>query len=228
MKIVVSVNELATETQVVIDNMRRSKAPVMIGDADKPLAVLISLEEYERLQRQAQSAAASEPTQPVAATVAMPAAKSSNGEAVAGAKQAAPAAPRPPTPAEVIPAAQHSDIAQRAAAAIQANRPSQPAQVVSQRQTTLQPDPTLSTTARPAAAPATTRAPDGNNRAAAMRSPRLTKPLPKPPRPLDLPKPRLQLSLASIPGGWQTIALVVGMLALGIIGFALIVSAFGG
>jgi hypothetical protein len=36
------------------------------------------------------------------------------------------------------------------------------------------------------------------------------------------------LSLASIPGGWQTVALVAGMLALGLVGFALIVGAVGG
>jgi PHD/YefM family antitoxin component YafN of YafNO toxin-antitoxin module len=189
MKIVVSVNELASETQAVIDNMRRSKAPVMIGEGDQPVAVLLSLDEYERLQRQAQKPVATEATQPIAATQPAPA------EAM-------------PAPAEVAPVAQPSDIAQRTAAAIQADRaaPAEP-KVVSQRPTTLQPDPTL---------------------AAPLRSPRPTKPLPKPPRPLDTPRTRSQFSLAAIPGGWQTIALVAGMLALGLIGFALIVNAFGG
>ncbi len=200
MKIVVSVNELAGETQAVIDNMRRTKAPVMIGEADEPVAVLLSLDEYERLQRQAQQAVATEATQPIAATQPAPS------------ETAAVARPAPaeamPAPAEVVPAAQQSDIAQRTAAAIQADRaaPAEP-KVVSQRPTTLQPDPTL---------------------AAPLRSPRPTKPLPKPPRPLDTPRTRPQFSLAAIPGGWQTIALVVGMLALGLIGFALIVNAFGG
>jgi PHD/YefM family antitoxin component YafN of YafNO toxin-antitoxin module len=58
MKIVVSVHELATETQLVIDNMRRSNAPVLIGDPNKPVAVLIALEEYDRLLREAQKASA--------------------------------------------------------------------------------------------------------------------------------------------------------------------------
>src|SRR3990172_4366931 len=58
MKIVVSVHELATETQLIIDNMRRSNAPVLIGDPNRPAAVLIALEEYDRLLREAQKASA--------------------------------------------------------------------------------------------------------------------------------------------------------------------------
>ena len=199
MKIVVTVNELAGETQAVIDNMRRSKAPVMIGEADRPVAVLLSLDEYERLQRQAQQAIVTEATQPIAATQPAPAETAVARPVTAEVM---------PAPAEVVPAAQQSDIVQRTAAAIQADRaaPAEP-KVVSQRPTALQPDPTL---------------------AAPLRSPRPTKPLPKPPRPLDTPRTRPQFNLAAIPGGWQTIALVVGMLALGVIGFALIVNAFGG
>ncbi|MGH2592928.1 MAG: type II toxin-antitoxin system Phd/YefM family antitoxin [Anaerolineae bacterium] len=206
MKIVVSVNELATETQMVIDNMRRSNAPVLIGDPNKPMAVLLSLEEYERLLRQTQKATALETTQPVVPPPApTPAAPKQPA--------AAEAIPAPqPTLAEVIPVTQHSDIAQRTAAAIQGDRSAPPEpKVVSQRPTTLQPDPTSAA-----------------DRATAQRGMRLAKPLPKPPRPLEMPKPRRELSLAAIPGGWQTIALVIGVLVLGILGFALIVNAIGG
>ena len=203
MKIVVSVNELSTETQMVIDNMRRSHAPVLIGDPNKPMAVLLSLEEYERLLRETQKAAALETTQPIA----RPAAAAPERPAIAeGMPVTQPAA------AEVIPAAQHSDIVQRTAAAIQADRtpPPEP-KIVSQRQTTLQPDPTL-----PASRPAP------------LRNARPSKSLPKPPRPLQTPNPHRQVSLAAIPGGWQTIALAIGVLALGVLGFALIVNAIGG
>ncbi len=200
MKIVVSVHELSTETQLVIDNMRRSDAPVLIGDPNKPTAVLLSLEEYERLLRESQKLAENAAPQPAAveaATTPIPVAAS---------------APQQPAQAEVVPASKHSDIAQRTATAVQADRSatSEP-RVVSQRASTLQPDPTL------AAKPKTS-----------LRGPRLTRPLPKPPGPLQAPKPRLRLSPSAIPGGWQTIAMVVGMLALGVVGFALIVSALGG
>ncbi|HLF29264.1 MAG TPA: type II toxin-antitoxin system prevent-host-death family antitoxin [Anaerolineae bacterium] len=206
MKIVVSVNELATETQLVIDNMRRSKAPVIIGEVDKPVAVLISLEEYERLQQQTQPAAPSEATQPSLATAPQPVTP----------MPPAPDAVAPPAPqlmpAEAVPAAQSSDIAQRAAATIQADRAAVPAaKAAAPRPNTPQPD----------------SAPNAE-RTAALRSPRVTKQLPKPPRPLEVPRPRAQFNLAAIPGGWQTLALVVGMLALGLIGFALIVNALGG
>jgi PHD/YefM family antitoxin component YafN of YafNO toxin-antitoxin module len=227
MKIVVSVHELATETQLVIDNMQRSNAPVLIGDPNKPVAVLIALEEYDRLLREEQKASAAAAAAVSAAAAApvldttqpLPASKP-----VAAGREAAPTAPvpaeapaatkgsAPAAQAEVLPASQPANIAQRAAAAVQAN-PAAPAQpkVVSQRSTTLQPDPALAT-----------------GRAAPARSLRLTKPLPRPPQPLKPPRSRPQLSLASIPGGWQTVALVVGMLALGIVGFALIVGAVGG
>ena len=215
MKIVVSVHELATETQLVIDNMRRSNAPVLIGDPNKPVAVLIALEEYDRLLREAQkasAAAAAAASAGVAAPVRdttqpLPPSKPSAGEV-----EAAPTAPARPAPAEELPASQPANIAQRAAAAVQAN-PAAPAQpnVVSQRSTTMQPDPTLAA-----------------GQAAPARRSRLTKPLPRPPQPLRTPRSRPQLSLASIPGGWQTVALVAGMLALGIVGFALIASAVGG
>lgn len=203
MKIVVSVHELSTETQAVIDNMQRSKAPVLIGDPNRPMAVLLSLDEYDRLLRQSQKAAAParDATQPAAEP------QPASDEVTVAARPVA-----PPPQADVVPAAQHSDIAQRTAAAIQADRstPAQP-QVVSQRESTLP------------AAPAPTA-----KRAPSLRGPRLTKPLPKPPRPLQAPRPRMQLNPSAIPGGWQTIALVVGMLVLGVIGFALIVSAFNG
>ncbi|MGH2594074.1 MAG: type II toxin-antitoxin system Phd/YefM family antitoxin [Anaerolineae bacterium] len=207
MKIVVSVNELATETQVVIDNMRRSKAPVMIGDADKPVAVLLSMEEYERLQRQAQAAASPEMTQPIAPPAPTAAAPKEPSPV------AAPPAPEPAAPAEVASALQPSHIAQRTAAAIESDRTSPEPKAVSPRQATMQPAP----------APAA-------DRTAALRNMRLSRPLPKPPRPLQPPSPRRQLSLSpeAIPGGWQTIALIVGVLVLGIVGFALIVNALSG
>jgi hypothetical protein len=83
--------------------------------------------------------------------------------------------------------------------------------MVSQRSTTMQADPTIA------------------GRVAIPKNPRLTRPLPKPPRPLQPPRSsRPRFSVSSIPGGWQTIALVVGVLALGIVGFTLIVKAFGG
>lgn len=223
MKIVVSVHELATETQLVIDNMRRSNAPVLIGDPNKPVAVLIALEEYDRLLREAQkasTAAAAAASAGAAAPVRdttqpLPASKPAMAEAEASpaaAKESAPAAPVRPAHAEVLPASQPANIVQRAAAAIQAN-PAAPAQpkVVSQRGTTMQPDPTLA----------------AGRAAPALRS-RLSKPLPRPPQPLRTPRSRPQLSLASIPGGWQTVALIAGMLALGIVGFALIIGAVGG
>jgi len=198
MKIVVSVNELSTETQLVIDNMRRSGAPVLIGDPNKPAAVLLSLEEYERLLRDSQKAAQNAQPRPSA-------------EATVAAKPVTPAAAQT-AQADVVPATQHSDIAQRTATAIQADRSatSEP-RVVSQRASAMQPDPTLEP-----------------KRGPTLRGPRLTRPLPKPPGPLQTPKPRMQLSPSAIPGGWQTIALVVGMLVLGIVGFALVVSALGG
>ncbi|HET7089563.1 MAG TPA: type II toxin-antitoxin system Phd/YefM family antitoxin [Anaerolineae bacterium] len=215
MKIVVSVHELATETQLVIDNMRRSNAPVLIGDPNKPVAVLIALEEYDRLLREAQKASAAAAAAASAGAAApvrdttqpLPASKPAMAEA-----EASPAAPVRPAHAEVLPASQPANIVQRAAAAIQAN-PAAPAQpkVVSQRGTTLQPDPTLA----------------AGRAAPALRS-RLSKPLPRPPQPLRTPRSRPQLSLASIPGGWQTVALIAGMLALGIVGFALIIGAVGG
>ncbi|HEY4688024.1 MAG TPA: type II toxin-antitoxin system Phd/YefM family antitoxin [Anaerolineae bacterium] len=205
MKIVVSVYELSTETQMIIDNMRRSKAPVLIGDPNKPMAVLLSLEEYDRLLRDSHKSVAVEATQPVAQPEPV--------EAVAAPKPDGDVS-RQPAPVEVVPANRHSDIAQRTAAAIHADRaPAAEPPVVSQRQNAMQPDPTLATMKRVAEPP---------------RAPRLTKPLPKPPRPLDTPKPRMQFNLSAIPGGWQTVALVLGMLALGIFGFVLIVSAFNG
>lgn len=200
MKIVVSIHELSSETQLVIDNMRRSGAPVLVGDPNRPAAVLLSLEEYERLLRESQKSAEKATRQPVAA------------DAATTPMQVAASAPQPAAQTEVVPANKHSDIAQRTATAVQADRSAAPEpRVVSQRASTLQPDPTLA--AKPKSS---------------LRGPRLTKPLPKPPGPLQVPKPRLRLSTAAIPGGWQTIALVVGMLGLGIVGFALIVSALGG
>lgn len=220
MKIVVSVHELATETQLVIDNMRRSNAPVLIGDPNKPVAVLIALEEYDRLLREAQKASAAAAAAASAGAAApvrdttqpLPASKPAMAEAEASPAAAKESAPVRPAHAEVLPASQPANIVQRAAAAIQAN-PAAPAQpkVVSQRGTTLQPDPTLA----------------AGRAAPALRS-RLSKPLPRPPQPLRTPRSRPQLSLASIPGGWQTVALIAGMLALGIVGFALIIGAVGG
>lgn len=195
MKIVVSVNELATETQLIIDNMRRSNAPVFIGDSNKPTAVLLSPEEYERLRRQAQPAAAPETTQPIAPPPAV---------------EAIPTPP--PVTAEVSSAAQNGSLAQRAAAAVQADR--------------LPPEPKTVSQRPPAPQPASLSSAD---RPAPPRSGRLSKPpLPKPPAPLQAPRPRRELSIAAIPGGWQTVALVAGVLALGILGFALIVNALGG
>ena len=225
MKIVVSVHELATETQVVIDNMRRSRAPVLIGDPNKPMAVLISLEEYDRLLREAQKASASaaaapvlDTTQPLpasrplAAEVEVAPAAPGPVEAPTASNVSAQPAPTRPAQAEVLPASPPANIAQRAAAAVQAN-PAAPAQpnAMSQRSAAMQPDSTPSA-----------------GRTAPARSPRLTKPLPKPPQPLTAPRSRPKLSLGSIPGGWQTVALIAGMLVLGLVGFALIVGAVGG
>jgi hypothetical protein len=58
----------------------------------------------------------------------------------------------------------------------------------------------------------------------------MPKGLPKPPGPLSAPRPRtnINISLPDLLANWQTIALVVGVLILGIVGFALIVNAFGG
>ncbi len=200
MKIVVSINELASETQSIVDNLRRSNAPVFIGDPNKPTAILLSPEEYERLQRQAQRAAVPETTQPIAsppvAVEVMPAAQPVT---------AIPASQ--PVVAQVIPALENGNVAQRAAAAVQADRMSPEPKSGSPR-----PPASLSSAARPA-----------------QRSVRLNKPpLPKPPAPLQPPRPRGELSIAAIPGGWQTVALVAGVLALGILGFALIVNALGG
>jgi hypothetical protein len=236
MKIIVSVSELSTETQIIIDNMRRSNAPVMIGDPNRPMAVLISLEEYQRLLRQSLATSAPQTPQPITATPVPAVAPEEQAPApLAVPAESAPAvmpvvaattepmlapapvelkeaAPANPPAAEAIPAAQHSDIARRAAAAIQTDRSAAPEPaMVSQRSTTMQADPTLAA------------------RAAIPKNPRLTRPLPKPPRPLQPPRPsRPRFSVSSIPGGWQTIALVVGVLALGIVGFTLIVKAFGG
>jgi len=104
---------------------------------------------------------------------------------------------------------QHIDIAQRAAAAIQADRavPAESA-VVSQRQDTLQPDPTL-----------------GVDRSSALRGVRLTKPLPKPPRPLTARRADDRPVISLLVRNWQTIALIIGVLLLAIVGFALIVNA---
>jgi len=221
MKIVVSVHELATETQLVIDNMRRSNAPVLIGDPNKPVAVLIALEEYDRLLRVAQKASAAAVPVAAAAPVLDTTQPLPSATPVVAATEAAPPAPAPvEAPAEtagpaqvgVFPASQPANLAQRAAAAIQANpaAPPQP-KVVSQRSTTAQPDPALAA-----------------GRTGPARGLRLTRPLPRPPQPLKTPRARPQLSLASIPGGWQTVALIAGMLALGVVGFALIVRAVGG
>lgn len=208
MKIVVSVHELSTETQAVIDNMQRSKAPVLVGDPNRPMAVLLSLEEYDHLLRMSQKATApaAEAAERVPAPAPVP-------DEAAQPVQPAPAPPAAQSaPADVVPAPQQSDIAQRTAATIQADRsaPAEP-KLVSQRNSTMQPDPTLTA-----------------KRAPSLRGPRLTRPLPKPPGPLQTPRPRLMLNPSAIPGGWQTIALVVGMLILAGIGLALIVSAFNG
>lgn len=221
MKIVVSVNELSAETQVVIDNMRRSKAPVLIGDASQPQAVLLSYEEYQRLQSQAQAASATAaqtqtPTPapaPARPVLAVPEAT----QPVASSSAELPAAAKEPAAAEVVPADAQSEIARRTAAAIQADRdtPAEP-KVVSQRVTTLQPDPALA--AKPGAAP--------------PRAARLTRPvpkgLPKPPRPFETPKSPVSSPLSAILSNWQTLLLVAGVLLLGIVGFMLIANAFGG
>lgn len=223
MKIVVSVNELSAETQTVIDNARRSKAPVMIGDADQPQAVLISFEEYRRLQAQMQAPAPppASVVQPVAPMPAPP----PRSEPVAEVTQpinlpidSTAAVSKPAASAEVVPAEDHSDVARRTAAAVQADRAAMPEpKIVSQRPTVLQPDPALVARPAPGAAP--------------QRAARLTKPMPKglprPPRPLNTPRPRGQV-LASLRGNWQTIVLVLGVVVLGLVGFMLIVNAFGG
>jgi prevent-host-death family protein len=226
MKIVVSVNELSAETQLVIDNMRRSKAPVLVGDAAHPQAVLISYEEYERLQRQAQAASAPAP-QPVAATPApAPRPEPVVSKATVVEEDATqPIAPsvvqpsgvsREAAAAEVVPTADHSDVAKRTAAAPPVDRvPSEP-RVVSQRPTTIQPDPELAAKPSPAVP---------------QRAARLTKPmprgLPKPPRPLETPRPQSSALLNTLLANWQTIVLVIGVLLLGIVGLALIANAFG-
>jgi len=221
MKIIVSVNELSAETQVVIDNMRRSKAPVLIGDAGQPQAVLLSYEEYQRLQSQAQAAsttAAQTPAPTPAPAPARPApAVPEATQPVASGPAELPAVAKEPAAAEVVPADAQSEIARRTAAAIQADRdtPAEP-KVVSQRVTTLQPDPALA--AKPGAA--------------LPRAARLTRPvpkgLPKPPRPLETPKSQVSSPLSAILSNWQTLLLVAGVLILGIVGFVLIVNAFGG
>jgi hypothetical protein len=81
--------------------------------------------------------------------------------------------------------------------------------VVSQRQSTLQPDPTLV-----------------NDRSNALRGVRLTKPLAKPPRPVESPRPRL--SPAFIRANWQVLLLMVGVVVMGVVGFVLILNALGG
>lgn len=229
MKIVVSVNELSAETQLVIDNMRRSKAPVLIGDANQPAAVLLSYEEYQRLQSQAQASAstpASEParipvqTAPPAAAAPVLPVESESTQPINPVAEQAFVAPREMAAAEAQRAEDQNDIARRTAATIQADRAVPPEQQsISQRPTTLQPDPTLA--AKPVAPQP-------------QRAARLTKPmpkgLPKPPGPLSAPRPRtsINISLPDLLANWQTIALVVGVLILGIVGFALIVNAFGG
>src|SRR3990172_4006403 len=147
MKIVVSVDELSAETQVVIDNMRRSKASVLIGDATQPQAVLLSYEEYQRLHGQAQAASAVA-AQPVAATPVSAPASAPEMPVMAEPQATQPIAssaetlvtPKEPVAAEVVPAEAQSDIARRTAAAIQVDRavPDEP-KVVSQRTTTMQP-----------------------------------------------------------------------------------------
>lgn len=229
MKIVVSVNELSAETQLVIDNMRRSKAPVLIGDANQPAAVLLSYEEYQRLQSQAQASAstpASEParipvqTAPPAAAAPVLPVESESTQPINPVAEQTFVAPREMAAAEAQRAEDQNDIARRTAATIQADRAVPPEQKsISQRPTTLQPDPTLA--AKPVAPQP-------------QRAARLTKPmpkgLPKPPGPLSAPRPRtnINISLPDLLANWQTIALVVGVLILGIVGFALIVNAFGG
>jgi|GEM_PF-6221063 len=228
MKIVVSVNELSAETQLVIDNMRRSKAPVLVGDAARPQAVLISYEEYERLQRQSQTASVPVP-QPAAP---MPASAPQPEPVVMKAPVAeedvtrpiAPGIARPPSverdatavEAEVVPTAEHSDVARRAAAAPPMEHVPPEPRVVSQRPTTMQPDPALAAKPSPAAP---------------QRAARLTKPmprgLPKPPRPLETPRPQSSSALlAFILANWQTIVLMIVVLLIGIIGFALLAAAF--
>lgn len=213
MKIVISVEELSSQPQTVIDSMKRSKAPVMIGDGDKPIAVLLSVEEYQRLQRQA---LANETTQPFAPPPSAPApevkpAASPPAVPPPVAELTQPIArPAQPAPAEVVPAAQHSDVAQRTASTIRADRmpPAEP-KIVSQRRDTFQPDPTLP--------------PDRN---APLRGVRLTKPLPKPPRPLE--ERRAGSPLAPLLRNWQTLVLIAGVVLLAVVGFALIVNAIGG
>lgn len=216
MKIVVSIEELASEARMVIDNMVRSKAPVMIGDDPaRPRAVLLSMEEYENLQRRAEAAEA--------AAEAATRRSASTPEVT----QPLEAAPRFDTPRPLIPdlsnsratrqpqPAESNNVAQRAAATVQADRAAsmpQTPQVVSQRQSTMQPDPL---TTRKDATP--------------IQGARLNRPLPKPPRPLGDPKSGMKMpfSVDAVPGGWQTIALVAGVLLLGIVGFMLILNAFG-
>jgi PHD/YefM family antitoxin component YafN of YafNO toxin-antitoxin module len=201
MKIVVSVDELASEARMVIDNMIRSNAPVLIGDDPaRPRAVLLSVEEYQRLQRQAESADAATRTHSAPAPeVTQPLEPAPSFDTprplIPNLSNSRPA--RQPQPAE------SNNVAQRAAATVQADRaavtPSTPT-IISQRQSTLQPDPLT-----------------------------MNRPLPKPPRPLGDPKGgvKMPFSVAAVPGGWQTIALVAGVLLLGIVGFVLILNAFG-
>jgi PHD/YefM family antitoxin component YafN of YafNO toxin-antitoxin module len=212
MRIVVSVDELAAEAQAVIDNMRRSKSPVMIGEADKTVAVLLSLDEYERLKRQADAAMATQPAAPVAVQDAKPPAPATPALETTQPLPAAPAdgvQSKAPSAAQVIPASQHSDIVQRTAAAIQADRSTPTPKVVSQRPSTLQPAPT-----------------QVNDRSNALRGVRLTKSLSKPPRPIESPRPRL--SPAFIRANWQVLLLMAGVVVMGIVGFLLILNALGG
>ena len=124
MKIIVSVNELSAETHVVIDNMRRSKAPVLIGDADQPQAVLLSYEEYQRLQSQVQASAvaAQAPQHLPAPAPAKPAlAVPEATQPVASSPAELPAVANEPA-AEAAPVDAPSEIARRTEAAVQADR----------------------------------------------------------------------------------------------------------
>lgn len=199
MKIVVSIKEFASEARIVIDNMRHSNAPVMIGDdVAHPQAVLLSVEEYERLQRLAKAA-----TAPQSEAAANSNSNNSNTH-------------KSSVTANVVPATQQSNVAKRTAATVQADRAAAMPTIVSQRSGTLQPDPTLVTNKT------------NKKEKTPLQGARLTRPLPKPPFPIEDPNSGFNMpSLASVPGGWQTIALVAGVLLLGIVGLVLIVNAFG-